>query len=176
MVTVVARTLIKITHIKGRLLDQAVIFFNCIPFQNGNLSCSQEGAKSFFLKSSSLWYGKSLLPHLVTSLECYYLYYACAELRNGSYATGGVGLMFFVKFVVMISWHWINSSLSCCHGLLDTWLTFQVLLLFYCYFAAVCCNFCDSGVRVTANWHAFSYNFKSCSICVSVVADCTCRR
>ena len=26
----------KATHIKGELLDQAVVFFNCIPFQNGN--------------------------------------------------------------------------------------------------------------------------------------------
>ena len=25
----------KITHIKGRLLDQAMIFFNCVPFQMG---------------------------------------------------------------------------------------------------------------------------------------------
>ena len=27
-----------VTHIKGRLLDQAVIIFNCIPFQNENFS------------------------------------------------------------------------------------------------------------------------------------------
>ena len=26
------------THIKGRLLDQAVILFNYVPFQNGNFS------------------------------------------------------------------------------------------------------------------------------------------
>ena len=30
------------------------------------------------LKSSSLAYGKSLLPHWVNSLECYYFYYARA--------------------------------------------------------------------------------------------------
>ena len=39
-----------------------------------------EGANSF-LKSSSLsclWYDKSLLPHWVTSFECYYFYYARA--------------------------------------------------------------------------------------------------
>ena len=30
------------------------------------------------LKSSSLGYGKSLLPHWVNSLECYYFYYARA--------------------------------------------------------------------------------------------------
>ena len=32
------------THIKGRLLDQAVIVFNCVPFHNGNFKdriCSQ---------------------------------------------------------------------------------------------------------------------------------------
>ena len=39
--------------------------------------CSQrERILSF--KSSSLRYGKSLLPHLVSSIECYYFYYARA--------------------------------------------------------------------------------------------------
>ena len=28
----------KIMHIKGRLLDQAMILFNCVPNQNGNFS------------------------------------------------------------------------------------------------------------------------------------------
>ena len=28
----------KVTHIKGRLLDQAVILFNCDPFRNWNFS------------------------------------------------------------------------------------------------------------------------------------------
>ena len=28
----------KDTHTKGRLLDQAMILFNCVPFQNGNFS------------------------------------------------------------------------------------------------------------------------------------------
>ena len=28
----------KFKHIKGRLLDQAVILFNCVPFQNGTCS------------------------------------------------------------------------------------------------------------------------------------------
>ena len=28
----------KVTHIKGRLLNQAMILFNCVPFQNGNFS------------------------------------------------------------------------------------------------------------------------------------------
>ena len=33
----VARTL-KVMHIKGRLLDKAVILFNCVPFRNRNFS------------------------------------------------------------------------------------------------------------------------------------------
>ena len=28
----------KVTHIKERLLDQEVVLFNCVPFQNGNFS------------------------------------------------------------------------------------------------------------------------------------------
>ena len=28
----------KVTHIKGRQLDQAMILFNYVPFQNGNFS------------------------------------------------------------------------------------------------------------------------------------------
>ena len=38
-----ARTL-KVMHIKGRLLDQAVILFNCVPFHNGNFSDRKEFA------------------------------------------------------------------------------------------------------------------------------------
>ena len=34
----IARTLKKVEHIKGRLLDQAVILFNYLPFQNGDCS------------------------------------------------------------------------------------------------------------------------------------------
>ena len=41
----------KVTHIKGRLLDQAMILFNCIPFINGKFSKGEnllaEGANSF---------------------------------------------------------------------------------------------------------------------------------
>ena len=40
----------KVTHIKGRLVDQTVILFNYVPFQNGNFSESKEfapGANSF---------------------------------------------------------------------------------------------------------------------------------
>ena len=61
---VVARTLEKDTHIKERLLDQTVILFNCVPFQNGNLLlkeriCSQKGRILSF-KSSSWRYGNHL--------------------------------------------------------------------------------------------------------------------
>ena len=35
--------------------------------------CSQR-EQILSIKSSFLWYGKSLLPHRVTSLECYYFY------------------------------------------------------------------------------------------------------
>ena len=28
----------KVMHIKGRLLDQALVLFNCVPFYNGNFS------------------------------------------------------------------------------------------------------------------------------------------
>ena len=41
----------KVTHIKGRPLDQAMILFNCIPFQIGTSLIGQnllpEGANSF---------------------------------------------------------------------------------------------------------------------------------
>ena len=37
----VARTP-KVAHIKGRLLDQAVIVFNCVPFKNWNFSKRKE--------------------------------------------------------------------------------------------------------------------------------------
>ena len=51
----------KITHIKGRPLDQEMILFNCVHFQNGNYSMEN---------------------HLITLsdlLECYYFNYARAE-------------------------------------------------------------------------------------------------
>ena len=51
----------KITHIKGRLLYQAMILYNYVPFQNWNFSERKEFAPEFFpLMSSSLRYGKSL--------------------------------------------------------------------------------------------------------------------
>ena len=40
----IARTLENVTHIKGRLLLQAVILFNCVPFHNGNFSKRKEFA------------------------------------------------------------------------------------------------------------------------------------
>ena len=50
----------KVTHIKGRLLDQAVILFNCVPFPNGNFSERKEfaprGEQILPFKSSSLWH------------------------------------------------------------------------------------------------------------------------
>ena len=36
----------KVTHIKMRLLDQAVIQFNCVPFHNENFSIRKEFAPS----------------------------------------------------------------------------------------------------------------------------------
>ena len=45
----------KVTHIKGRLLDQAVIIFNCVPFHNRHFSYSKEfaprGSKFFPLRA-----------------------------------------------------------------------------------------------------------------------------
>ena len=50
-----ARTLKKVTHIKGRLLDQAVILFNWVPFHNENFSERKElaprGSQFFPLKA-----------------------------------------------------------------------------------------------------------------------------
>ena len=70
-----------VAHIKGRLLDQAAILFNFIPFQMELLLkeriCSQMDRILSF-KSSSLWHGKSLLPYKVTSLEYYFFYCARA--------------------------------------------------------------------------------------------------
>ena len=47
----------KVTHIKGRLLDQAVILFNCVPFQKGNFSQRKEfaprGSEFFPLRAVS---------------------------------------------------------------------------------------------------------------------------
>ena len=73
----VARTLKKSPHIKGRLLYQSVILFNRVAsffkwelLLKGRICSQRERIVSF--KSSSLWYDKSLLPHWVTSLECYF--------------------------------------------------------------------------------------------------------
>ena len=45
----------KATHIKGRLLDQAVVLFNCAPFLNGNFSLRKKfaprGSKFFPLRA-----------------------------------------------------------------------------------------------------------------------------
>ena len=46
----------KVTHIKRRLLDQAMIFFNCVPFQMGTSlkgkNLLPEGANSFLYEGS----------------------------------------------------------------------------------------------------------------------------
>ena len=49
----------KATRIKGRLLDQAVVLFNCTPFQNGNISQRKKIAPSGS-ELFPLWYGKSV--------------------------------------------------------------------------------------------------------------------
>ena len=75
----------KVTHIKGRLLDQAMILFNCVPFQMGpslkGKNLLSEGANSFlyeqvpivwkitFITISDLpWMLLFLLHSCVTSL------------------------------------------------------------------------------------------------------------
>ena len=60
----VARKLKKITHMKGRLLDQAVILFNCAPFQIGNFSqrkgFAPRGSEFFLLRAVLYGIEKSL--------------------------------------------------------------------------------------------------------------------
>ena len=47
----------KIKYIKGRLLDQVVIIFNCVPFRNGNFSQTKafapRGSEFFPLRAVS---------------------------------------------------------------------------------------------------------------------------
>ena len=83
----------KITHVKGRLLDQTVIQFNCAPFHNGNYYLRKEfaprGSEFFPLRAVSY----DMKNHFYQTtcrwpLEYYYFYYARAYLRNGSYANG----------------------------------------------------------------------------------------
>ena len=54
----VARTLKKITHTKGRLLDQAKILFNCVPFQMGT---SLKGKNLLLEGVNSFLYGQFLI-------------------------------------------------------------------------------------------------------------------
>ena len=91
--TVIARTLKKYAH-RGKITGTSSDSLQLCPFLKWKLIlkgriCSQRllsyGAILSF-NSSSNWYGNSLLPHWMTSLECYYFYYARASLRNGSYA------------------------------------------------------------------------------------------
>ena len=59
------------------------------------------------LKSSSLGYGKSLLPHWVNSLECYYFYYARALCK----LMGASPMMVFGSSPVIN--FWIPQSVTC---------------------------------------------------------------
>ena len=73
----------KVRHIKGRLLDQAVILFNCVPFQNGN--------KFFPLRAvpyamENHFYHIRWPPLNVTIL--------IAHVRNGSYADVSLAVFF----------------------------------------------------------------------------------
>ena len=52
----VARTLKKVTHLKGRLLDQAVILSNSVPSPKGK-NLLPEGEQILSFKSSTLWHG-----------------------------------------------------------------------------------------------------------------------
>ena len=45
----------KFTHIKGRLLDQAVIVFKCVTFHNGNFSERKEFAPSCLREVPYAW-------------------------------------------------------------------------------------------------------------------------
>ena len=75
----VARTLEKFTTSKGDYWLKQCCFQLC-PFSKWERLlkeriCSQ-GERILSFTSSSLWYDESLLPDLMTSLKCYYLYYA----------------------------------------------------------------------------------------------------
>ena len=65
----------KVTHNKWSLLDQAMIPFNCLPFQ---MRTSLKGKDLLRDGVPSLRYmqflkvQKTSLSHLVTSIECYY--------------------------------------------------------------------------------------------------------
>ena len=50
----------KVTHIKGRLLKQAVIFFSCVPFFKMGTSLFAPKGNEFFPLRAVLRYGKSL--------------------------------------------------------------------------------------------------------------------
>ena len=51
----------KVTHIKGRLLDQAAILFNCVPFQG---KFAPRESKFFPLRAVPDGMEKSLLPYI----------------------------------------------------------------------------------------------------------------
>ena len=74
---------------KGRLLDQAMILFICVPFQNGNCYQRKEfaprGSEFFSFMSSSVLYEKSLYhiegPPLNVTIFITHVRY----LRNGCF-------------------------------------------------------------------------------------------
>ena len=56
-----------VTHIKVKLLDQEMVLFDCVHLQMGTKSLLQEGMENHFCHIN-----------FVTSLECFYFYYASA--------------------------------------------------------------------------------------------------
>ena len=50
----------KVTHIKGRIMDQALILFSCVPFHNGNFS----ERKEFFSFRAALWGVENYFNHI----------------------------------------------------------------------------------------------------------------
>ena len=62
----------KVMHIKGRLLDQAMILFNCVHFQMGT---SLKGKNLLPEGANSLLYEQFLIVWIITSLECYYFFF-----------------------------------------------------------------------------------------------------
>ena len=73
----------KVTHIKWRPLETKQWFSSIASRLKMGTSLKGENSllereRIISFKSSSIWYEKSLLPHWVTSLECYYISFARA--------------------------------------------------------------------------------------------------
>ena len=79
----------KVTHIKGRQLDYAVILYDCLPFQNGNFSLRKEFTPSWskFFPLRAVPYGMenkfyhNRLPHLNVTI---FLLHTCATCVMGA--------------------------------------------------------------------------------------------